>query len=82
MRAPSPGVMAASIYECPFRKSCSPFGSVIERLGRHLPDELIMFPQGGLQFRKNGFRFGLLGRCGLGAKLSNAFVERGDLHNF
>ena len=55
---------------------------MIERLGRHLSDELVMFPQGGLQFRKNGFRFGLLGRCGLGAKLSNAFVERGDLHNF
>ena len=35
-------------------------GSVIERLGRHLSDELIMFPQGNLQFRKNGFRFGLL----------------------
>jgi hypothetical protein len=41
-----------------------------------------MFPQGGLQFRKNGFHFGVLDCCALGAKLSNAFVKWGDLHNY
>ena len=50
---------------------------MIERLGSHLSDELVMFPQGGLQFRKNGFHFGLLGRGGLAAKLSYAFVKWG-----
>ena len=55
---------------------------MIERLGSHLSDELVMFPQGGLQFRKNGFHFGLLGRGGLGAKLSYAFVKWGDLHDY
>ena len=55
---------------------------MIERLGSHLSDELVMFPQGGLQFRNNGFHFGLLGRGGLGAKLSYAFVKWGDLHDY
>jgi hypothetical protein len=51
-------------------------------LGRHLSDELVMFPQSGLQFHKNGIRFGFLGCCNLGAKLSNPFVQRGNLHNY
>ena len=54
---------------------------MIERLGRHLSDELVMFPQGGLQFRKNGLHVGFLGCCGLGAKLFNSFIKWWDLHN-
>ena len=41
-----------------------------------------MFPQSVLSLRKNGPHFGFRGRRGLSAKLSNAFVKWGDLHNY
>ena len=56
------------------------FRPTIQGADSHFSHELGMFPKKSVEFRKNGPHFLVLGRGGLGAKLSYALIKGEDFH--